>query len=147
MKCFLLLIGLLLFNPIDAKQKYYKWTDADGNTHYSETKPLNKQTDEIKVNTHQPTIISHNNEQESEPDEKSPEEKEIDEYNKNEHARVMTAQNKANCAVAKKNLKTLQDTLRVKRKDPTTGEYIRMDDTQRIEMMKKSTQSIKDLCG
>ncbi|MBL4660687.1 MAG: DUF4124 domain-containing protein [Alcanivoracaceae bacterium] len=59
MKYFAILMGLFLFSNIDAKQKYYKWTDADGNTHYSEKKPFNKKTAEVKVSTHQPTVISH----------------------------------------------------------------------------------------
>ena len=152
MKYLAILIGLLLFSNIDAKQKYYKWIDADGNTHYSEKKPVNKKTDEVKVSTHQPTVISHAEENddddstENNDDEKSPEQKAVDEYNKNEQARVSAVQNQENCKIAKKNYATLQNTVRVKQKNPATGEYIRMDDKQRIQMMKKAKESIAKLC-
>jgi hypothetical protein len=150
MKFFVLIIGLLLINQLDAKQKYYKWTDADGNTHYSETKPPDQTVDEVKVSTSRPKAVNYDTdetaEEPSEDSERTAEQKEIDEYNKAEKERTLIAQNKANCVIAKKNLKTLQDTVRVKRRNPATGEYIRMDDTQRMQMMKKIKQSIKDLC-
>ena len=152
MKYFAILMGLFLFSNIDAKQKYYKWTDADGNTHYSEKKPFNKKTAEVKVSTHQPTVISHPDENDGDDstsnndDEKSPEQKAVDEYNKNEQARVSAVQNQENCKIAKKNYATLQDTVRIRQKNPATGEYIRMDDKQRVLMMKNAKQAISELC-
>jgi len=150
MKYLAILIGLLLFSNIDAKQKYYKWTDADGNTHYSEKKPIDQKTDEVKVSTYQPTIISHIDESDdytgNNNDESSPEQKAVDEYNKNEQARVSAVQNQENCKIAKKNYATLQKTVRIRQKNPATGDYIRVDDKQRIEMMKNAKQAITELC-
>ena len=150
MKFFVLIIGLLLINQLDAKQKYYKWIDADGNTHYSEKKPPGQAVDEVKVRASQPKVVNYETdetaEESSEDSELTAEQKEIEAYNKAEKERTLIAQNKANCVIAKKNLKTLQDTVRVRRRNPATGEYIRMDDTQRMQMMKKAKQNIKDLC-
>ncbi len=152
MKIFALLIGLLLLNCADAKQKYYKWTDADGNIHYTEKKPQNKKTSEVKVNTSKPQVNYNNKSQEDEEDqdgtndERTSEQKAIEEFNEQEKARVTAAQNIENCKVAKKNYATLQKTVRVRQKNPETGEIIRIDSKQRMAMLERSKQSIKDLC-
>lgn len=151
MKFITLIIALFAFSQLDAKQKYYKWTDASGNTHYSETKPVDKQTTEIKVSSKQPEVVTHNATTDEPPmnsdnEELTNEQKAVAQYNKDEQERVTKAQNKANCQIAKKNLATLQHTQRVTRKNPATGEYIRMDDSQRINMLKAAKKSIKELC-
>ncbi len=154
MKTFTLILALFIITQADAK-KFYKWVDADGNTHYSEKKPADKQTAEVKVYTNTPTgaqtSYQSKKDKEKAAEEESKgeltqEQKEIEDYNKKEKERVQKKQDQANCKIAKKNLATLQATVRVRQKDPTTGEYIRMDDTQRIQMMKKVKQSIKKLC-
>ncbi len=150
MKYFIFIILLFTFNQIEAKQKYYKWTDAEGNTHYTENKPSNQQTSEIKVSTHQPKIsepIVEETKSEEDVAELTDEQKETIEFNKKEKERVMKAQNKANCEIAKKNLATLQEASLVKRTNPATGELIRMDNSNKIQMMKKVKKSIKDLCN
>lgn len=154
MKIFTLILALFIITQADAK-KFYKWVDADGNTHYSEKKPIDKQTAEVKVYASTPTgaqtTYQSKKDKEKEAEEENSgeltqEQKDVEEYNKKEKERVQKKQDKANCKIAKKNLATLQATVRVRQKDPTTGEYIRMDDTQRVEMMKKVKQSIKELC-
>ncbi len=154
MKIFTLILALFIMTQANAK-KFYKWVDADGNTHYSEKKPANKQTSEVKVYANTPTGAQTTYQsrkdkekaaQEETNSELTQEQKDVEEYNKKEKERVQKAQDKANCKIAKKNLATLQATVRVRQKDPTTGEYIRLDDTQRLEMMKKAKQAIKKLC-
>ncbi len=154
MKIFTLILALFIITQADAK-KFYKWVDADGNTHYSETKPDNKQTSEVKVYANTPsgattTYQSRKDKEKAAEEENNgeltQEHKDVEEYNKKEKERVQKAQDKANCNIAKKNLATLQATVRVRQKDPTTGEYVRMDDTQRLDMMKKAKKAIKKLC-
>jgi len=153
MKYLLLFTFLLAYNLSDAKQKFYKWTDADGNTHYSEKKPQQQKTSEVNVSTSysQPVNYSKNDssqeeDQTTDEEEKTAEQKAIDEYNKTEKEKVLAKQNKENCKIAKKNLATLQQTVRVRKINPATGEYIRLDDTQRVKMMKTAKKSIKELC-
>ena len=154
MKIFALIIGLFLLNTVEAKQKFYKWTDADGNIHYSETKPKNQKVSEIKVHTSQPSITTnkqnnteHTDDSENtENTEKSADQQAVDEYNKKEKARAEIQQNKSNCKIAKKNLATLQQTTRVRKIDPKSGEYIRMDDSQRLESLAAAKKLIKDVC-
>ena len=154
MKILTLILTLFIITQADAK-KFYKWVDADGNTHYSETKPVNKQTSEVKVYANTPTGVTTTYQsrkdkekaaEEESNGELSQEQKDVEEYNKKERERVQKKQDKANCKIAKKNLETLQTTTRIRKKDPSTGEYIRMDDTQRIQMLKKVKKSIKELC-
>ena len=48
------MIALIIMSTANAGQKFYKWTDENGNIHYSSEKPEDKQTDEVKVSTSQP---------------------------------------------------------------------------------------------
>ena len=153
MKYIIILSLLCASTQSIAKKKYYKWTDADGNSHYSETKPANKDVKEIKVRSEKKVEESNDESDEQQSfnvevkeEEKTPMQKAIEEFNENEKIRVTAKQNIANCKIAKKNLATLQKTVRIQQKNPATGEYIRMDDDERIAMMKKAKNSIKELC-
>lgn len=140
------------FSVSEAKQKFYKWTDAEGNTHYSEKKPIQQKTSEININTSYSQPVNYKNkdtagsEAETIAEEQTAEQKAIDEYNKTEKEKILKKQNKENCKIAKKNLATLQQTVRVRRVNPATGEMIRMDDSQRVKMIKSAKKSIKELC-
>jgi hypothetical protein len=153
MKIIILIFGLFLLNAVEAKQKYYKWTDADGNIHYTESKPANKPVTEVKVNTSQPTIapvknkdIDTTTESDEENTQKSENEKAFDEYNEKEKLRVEKQQNKENCKIAKQNLITFQNSRRVRKIDPETGESTRMDDSQRLNGLKAAKKLIKEVC-
>jgi len=153
MKTIVLITGLFLLSTVDAKQKYYKWTDADGNIHYSESKPENKSVSEVKVSSKQPSITTakSNDDNSSAPTNnqatiKSANEEAIDEYNKKEKARVEKFQREENCKAAKQNLATLQHTQRVRKIDPKTGESIRMNDSQRMQALAAAKKLIKDVC-
>jgi hypothetical protein len=153
MKTIILIIGLFLLNSAEAKQKYYKWTDADGNIHYTESKPANKPATEVKVNTSQPKLAPVKNKDKVATAEsgeqniaKSENEKAFDEYNEKEKIRFEKQQNKENCKIAKENLSTFQNTQRVRQLDPKTGEYVRMDDSQRMNSLKAAKKLIKDVC-
>lgn len=148
MKIIILLLTFILSAQVTANQKIYKWTDANGNVHYSEDKPVDTEVKEIKVNTgkSRPKVVEKKipDEQTSEP--KSADELAVDEYNKNEQERVAKMQNQENCKVAKKNLTTLQQTVRVRKLDPKTGEYARMGDTQRLNALKSAKKLVSDVC-
>jgi len=147
---YLILITLLFFgNNLNAKQKYYKWTDADGNTHYTEKKPVNQKANEISVSTRSTPAVAQqleNDEDIATDETKTAEQLAVEQFNQHEQKRVTNAQNKANCAIAKQNFASLQKTVRVRKKDPVTGNYNRLDDSQRVKMMKQIKDSIKDLC-
>jgi hypothetical protein len=151
MKYLILLALILAITTASAKQKYYKWTDADGNVHYSETKPENKATQEVSVNTSQPKITPKANETEVEKDPidtegKTEEQIKAERINAESQAQIQKLQNEANCKIAKKNLETFMSTIRVSRKDPETGEVIRLDDNQRATMLATAKKTVKEYC-
>ena len=153
MKTIALIIGLFLLSSVEAKQKYYKWKDADGNIHYSESKPSNTAVSEVKVNKSRPTTNPVKNEEDGDSTqddavntEKSENEKAFDAYNEKEKIRVEKLNNQENCKIAKQNLSTLQQTQRVRKLDPKTGEYTRMDDSQRMNSLNAAKRLIKEVC-
>lgn len=150
MKTIILILGLLTLNQSIAKNKIYKWTDVNGNVHYSQDKPQDTVVNEVKINkgkSKSKTVEKVASEIISEaPETKSADEKAIDDYNKNEQARAAKNQNKENCKIAKKNLATLQKTRRIRKIDPETGESIQMDDSQRIAALKSAKKLISDIC-
>lgn len=152
MKTIILILTLLLSNQLVAKQKIYKWTDADGNVHYTENKPSNTKVKEVKVDTgkSKPKNVFRTNQEDQSADSKeiqsSTDNQAFDEYNQRERNRAAKVQKAERCKVAKKNLATLQATIRVRRKDPNTGEYVRMDDNQRTDAMKSAKKLIRDVC-
>jgi hypothetical protein len=152
MKTIVLILGLFLLNSAEAKQKYYKWKDADGNIHYSESKPSNKAASEVKVDKSRSASPvnndddSDNNQENAENAEKSGNEKAFDAYNEKEKARVDKLNSKENCKITKQNLSKLQQTQRIRKLDPITGEYIRLDDSQRMNSLNAAKKLIKDVC-
>jgi hypothetical protein len=151
MKLLFLTLTLLFSGSILSKQKYYKWTDAKGIVHFTEKKPENKEVKEIKVNLgkSKPKVIasSASNSDTLQPEQNiSPDQAAVDEYNAREKERVTKQQNAANCKIAKKNLATLQATVRVRKKDPTNGEIIRMDDNQRMAALKNAKDFMQKVC-
>lgn len=153
MKIIILILTFLLSNQLIAKQKIYKWTDAHGNVHYSENKPHNTEVKEVKVATGKSkpkNTFMNRQESESEANEsnetKSASEKAFDEYNQREKQRAEKQQNKESCKIAKKNLITLQNSFRVRRKDPTTGEYSYMSGNQHSNAIKSAKKLIQEVC-
>jgi len=148
MKYTILLISLLAFNATEAREKYYKWTDAEGTIHYSKKKPQETQVSEVKIHDSVSTSpqSQQNDANDSTEPEKSAEEKQIDAYNQALKEKSQRFQDKANCKIAKNNLLELQRTLRVSRKDPKTGQRIRLSDNERVQMMATAKQQIKNLC-
>jgi len=153
MKYLILFLTLLLTSQTIAQQKIYKWTDADGKVHFTEKKPVDTQVKEIKVNTSKSkpktNKVETSEEKTGDTDTaaKSKDQQAVDEYNKSEQERVSKLQNQENCKVAKKNLSTLERTNRVRKVDPTTGESVRMDDTQRNKALDAARKLIKDVCN
>ena len=151
MKYLLILVLTFVITQANAKQKFYKWTDADGNVHYSESKPENKSVEEIKVNTLQPKVTPKET-QEDEPvagentEGKTEEQIEAERINAESKAKIQKLQNELNCKNAKKNLETLTSTIRVSKTDPNTGERIRLDDNQRANLLAEAKKTVKDLC-
>lgn len=150
MKTLIILILLICSSSTLSKQKYYKWVDADGNIHYSQSKPENRKTSELNILTGKSQVAVKNTVDESdESQEKTAEQlasevknKELQEQNR----KIKIAQDRLNCETAKKNFQTVQNTVRVRKKDPATGEYYRMGNEERNALFKQSRDNIKKFC-
>lgn len=138
----------MAFSATEAREKFFKWTDADGTIHYSQKKPPETKVSEVKIHdsVSKSPQSKQNDANESTEPEKSAEEKQIDAYNQALKEKTQKFQNKANCKIAKNNLLELQRTIRVSRVDPKTGERIRLGDNERVQMMATAKQQIKNLC-
>ncbi|MCB1586621.1 MAG: DUF4124 domain-containing protein [Xanthomonadales bacterium] len=136
----------LLFTTANAKQKYYKWTDENGNVHYSEKKPEDKEAQELKIRSKAPKPQETVSEEANTDKELPPDQQAVEDFNRNEQAKAKEAQDQANCEIAKKNLQTLESRNRVKRVNPATGEEIYMDNNEVEKMITVAKQSIRNLC-
>lgn len=156
MKLLILLLGILFFNQIYPKQKFYKWTDSEGNIHYSQDKPHDKTTSEIKVDNFQPKIVedivnediantveenSLSNEKEKSYSEKLKERRE-----KNKIKNKKTIQTKKDCKAAKKTFEKFSRKERFRHKDKKTGEYVYLEDGDRTLLLKEAKTAIKKNC-
>lgn len=149
MKYLIILIALFIYSQVDAKQEIYKWTDEDGNVHYTENKPENKQLDEVKLYNSKSTPLVKEQDKNTPilPEEElTAEQKAAIEYNQAEQLRVQKIQDRENCIIAQKNKITLEKSIGVKRKNPATGEYIKMDKAEVNKKLKEMKKAIKKLC-
>ena len=114
----------------------YKWVDNEGNVHYSQKPPRDKQFKRLKA----PASAPEN----SKPLYQSIKQKNISgnvaasESAKNEKIRA------TNCTNAKKNLSSYQRSRRIRDND---GNVITIDDNVRAKQIKIAKQAISDFCN
>lgn len=147
MKIFTFIVVILISTSVSAEQKYYKWTDENGNTHYSSEKPENKKTNEVKVNTNQPKV-SRNIEISNEAETESSTEKNYLEKHKEKKqiTKKITKQNKSQCQKARQIEKKYQQKVRMGKTDIKTGETVYLEDPKRIEIIQKAKKNINKYC-
>ncbi len=121
MKTFLLLITLATTSCL-AEGKYYKWTDKQGNIHYSETKPENSPSSEISINISKPTSVVST----SDPREKSDRKKETSYKLKkfaeqDQYRREKAKARKLRCIKAKQSMAKLKASFTPYSIDPISG--------------------------
>ena len=158
MKSALLISGLIALSSISIPalgDKYYKWVDRDGVTHYSEKRPANtattlirvkastaKKTDNLSsselIENSQSTLVEnslitdHRQEQQNSQTQKLTEEK--------------LALQRSNCAKASNKLAALENAGRVRQLDEQSGEYRYLPDSQKLAEISKMRQYLKANC-
>ncbi|WP_154222061.1 DUF4124 domain-containing protein [Marinicella rhabdoformis] len=148
----LLLIGLIfLSSTATSKQKFYKWVDEEGNTHYSAEKPENQQTDEVKVSNRQPKVAQAMDVAEKPQivteSEEEPEKSYLEQRRENKQKAKETAlKNQKQCQKARYTIKKYQQQVRMSRMDPKTGKKVFLDDDKRASIIKKAKQSQRKYC-
>ena len=141
----------LMISSAQSAQKFYKWTDEDGNIHYSSEKPEDKQTDEVTVSTNQPKVsheIKEGTDESIDVDIDKPEEKSyLDKhYEKKKKANELANENKKSCLEAKATIAKYQAQVRMSQVDDETGEKVYLDDSKRAEIIKEAQNEIKKRC-
>lgn len=137
-----LAVGIVML-PAQADTKtVYKWRDADGQVHYSERKPVGVQAEAFKVtagspgsndqtpapaNTNATTNNAANNTAATQPD--------PNEFKDPER-----------CDAAKRNLDTLSNNARIRMKDPKTGEFRFLDQSEIAKQKQEAQQAIDESC-
>jgi hypothetical protein len=145
---YLLLTTLLLFTcfPLDAVEKFYKWTDANGNIHYTDKKPENQNSAVVKVKDlpTQPHSDNINQQLDAEStDEKTTQEK-LDEYAKqNKQARNRARIKNRRCREAKQRLKEYKASISYRKKEPLSGGYIYLTEDKKAKQKARNNRRIK----
>jgi len=130
-----LLLTVMMIFASTATAGLYKWVDSEGNVHYSQKRPHDKQYKRLK----EPAPAPDNS--------KSPYSS-TNKTIKKDAVTTETAKNKKlrdlNCARAKKHLNTYQVYLRIQGKDGTVRE---IGDEERAKEIQKAQQGISDFCN
>ena len=130
-------LGLVLATAAQAGM--YKWTDEEGNVHYSQKPPRGKQYEKLKVQKGPPPGTQTKSPSYSTPSisEDAGSKAVEEEVAKNEEIR------KKNCEAAKKNLRVFQIYNRVKGED---GKIRVVTKQEREEKIQKSKDAIREFC-
>lgn len=142
----LLFVVALLPAQVPAAEKYYKWVDEEGVTHYGTEKPNGEDVKEIRVYS-QPSSSQGREmqelnerrqarEQAREQEEQAQDEQERAEENPEEVSEEY-------CEQHRENLKTLMDKPIVRRENPETGEMEVMDQEEREQMIEKTKKELE----
>ena len=130
----LLLTTLMIITSV-ASAGLYKWVDNDGNVHYSQKPPRDKQYKRLKAPADAPENASplYKNTKLNKPGSKTTK----TETAKNEETRA------SNCKKAKQNLASYQQSRRVRDKN---GNVITLDDKARAKQIQNAKQAVSDFC-
>ena len=152
------LLTLLMLSSANAIAGLSKWVDADGKVHYSDQPPppnVKAKTLRVTSDVAAPTSASGvaaasapaapktTAELEAELKKAQQAKKEAADKAAKEQARIEAE--KANCAAAQQNLRTLQDGVRITEID-AKGERSYLGDEQRRQRMEKAQQDVKAYC-
>ena len=133
--------------------KYYRWVDENGVTHYTATPPEDRPSDTIKLKSTPPnsTTKKADDARETVPgNTTSPpgQRPEIPTMETPQPAKLgqRTAEDARNCAIARRNLETLNTRTQVRVKDPTTGEYRYTNSDEQSQAKADAQAKIKQYC-
>ncbi len=146
---FALFFGLFFLSA--AATTVYKWTDANGQVHYSDKPPPDQQAEVRTIKTPRParrdgqTPVPADDSPEKTPATQQGDTADQEKLKQAEEARKKAVR-RQNCQIARKNLETLSTMIRVRRQNPETGEWERMTDVQRARKLKEYKKKIREYC-
>jgi len=153
MKVFTVLIGFLLCNSLATAGTFYKWTDANGNIHYTDKKPEDKKTVEVKVNISQPRTIENNGTDKTDETNHKQSNKKIkteastrkklDKYSKRDKIKKQNARIKRqHCKNAKNSLKKFKESITYRKNDSGSRGYTYPGITRKAKLQAKNQKKI-----
>jgi hypothetical protein len=147
--CFAVItLALISFN---AHAELHKWVDADGKVYYSDTRPPDVTTETVRnvAGKGQPdTAASYSPKSvaEREADMKKAQKAKEEEAQKKAKLDAVAEAKRSNCANARENVRTLEDTPRIVTYDDK-GERIYMDDSTRAQRLEEARKTISNNCN
>ena len=143
---------LVALSSATAYAGIYKWTDEDGKTHYSQSRPApGIESKSLRFHGRKPEDSSKEYAQDSDKketktkeDENKKDEQPAAEQKKDE-PKLSAKESKAACQSARKNLAQMQASGRVRQKD-AKGNISYLSDKQKRAQMKQAQKIIKKFC-
>ncbi len=133
-----------------AGEKYYKWVDADGVTHYTLQEPANQAAETVQVSkspsSHAATGVKTDDKAKSAAagDADAPPSAESEQTP--EQAAQVAAKRAENCAAARRNMETLEVHARVMIMDEKTGENRYISEDEHAQWRTDSERQIAAFC-
>jgi len=133
--------------------KYYRWVDENGVTHYTATPPENRPSDTIKLKSPPPNNTTKTTDGAREtipgstaiPAGQTPDIPTM-ETQQPVNLGQRTEEDARNCAMARKNLETLNTRTQVRVKDPATGAYRYTTSEEQSQAKADAYAKIKQYC-
>lgn len=142
---FMVIFGV---SNIAVADKIYKWVDENGQIHYSSQKPPGQAVETVKVKKGpKVTQTTQTESDETSNDEaQTQEDAQAEALAKEQLAKSDAANSKRLCELAKKNIASLNASVRVNKLDEKTGQTVRMTDDERLNALKKAQKAVRDYC-
>lgn len=140
-------IFILLLITQPASAEVHKWTDDNGDVHYSQIKPNNTDTETVTPPPKpavDPEIAAEKLNERVETNRKAEQEKYIADQ-KEEHLKQREEAQKQNCHAATQNLKLYRSYGRVRVKE-TDGSYTRLSEEERQQRISDMKEKITEYC-
>lgn len=141
-------IGLGMAAPGALAEAVYKWTDADGVTHFSALPPEGRAAEQVTVEAPPPNEAQADREdQDTEAGDGRPQDPAagLEGPSPEEIAR-QEEQRRRNCETAKRNLETLKTRVHVRVRDEETGEDRYLTPEEHAQWQKDSAMRIEEYC-
>ncbi|MGM0594455.1 MAG: DUF4124 domain-containing protein [Pseudomonadota bacterium] len=126
-----LLLCTLLFATAPQAAKLYKWKDAEGNTHYSQSPPEEGEAEEMRVKDKPAQQPEQEEQEEDGPPESAMRDAEAEEVRRR------------NCEIARQNLNVYQTSERIQQAD---GSILTLSDEMREAKIQEAEEKIEEFC-
>ncbi|MBI5891412.1 MAG: DUF4124 domain-containing protein [Nitrosomonadales bacterium] len=146
-------IVLLALVSLNARAGVHKWVDPDGTVHYSDTRPQNNDIETQAVRNvagkdlaEAPAASSPKSLAEREAEMKKARQEKMEAAEKQQQQDAQVQAKKSNCAAARENERTLEQSPRIVTYDEK-GEKTYMEDSTRAQKLEEARRIIRESCN